>query len=107
MTSTAPDGRVGEDPAAGAPLDRPLALGELFAETTRIYRERFWSALGLGAAAGVAYVPAAFLDAYLLQVVLLAVAFTVAFAAASRLAAGDPLGRAFARTLAQAPALVV
>ena len=95
--------------AAGAvpPVDKPLALGELLAETTRIYRERFWAALGLGAIAGVAFVPAAFVDVFLVQIVLLAGAFTAAYAAASRLVAGDGLGEAFTRTLARAPVLLV
>ncbi len=90
-----------------APVARPLDLGELFAETTRIYRERFWAAVGLGAVVGVAFIPAAFVEIFLLQIVLLAGAFTVAYAAATRLAVGDTLGEAFARTLAKAPSLLV
>lgn len=100
-----PPDKMGE--VAVTPVDRPLTLGELFAETTRIYRERFWAAIGLGAVAGIAFVPAAFVEVFLLQIALLAGAFTVAYAAASRLAAGDALGEAFARTLARAPVLAV
>jgi hypothetical protein len=35
--------------AVTTPVDRPLTLGELLAETVRIYGERVWTALGLGA----------------------------------------------------------
>jgi hypothetical protein len=92
---------------AVTPVDKPLALGELFAETTRIYRERFWAAIGLGAVAGIAFIPAAFIEVFIVQIVVLAGAFTAAYAAATRLAAGDALGEAFARTLARAPVLAV
>jgi hypothetical protein len=90
-----------------SPVDKPLPLGEVLAETARIYRERAWAALGLGAIVGVAFVPAALMDNFLLRILLLAPAFTVAYAAASRLAAGDRLTEAFARTLARGAVLLV
>lgn len=88
-------------------IDRPLGLGDLFAETTLIYRERFWAAIGLGAVVGIAFVPAAIIDVFVLRILLLAPAFTIAYAGATGLAVGDGLRDALARTLRHAPVLLV
>ena len=88
------------------PVERPLALGEVFAETIRIYGERFWAASGIGAVAAAAFVvgglvhPAA-------AIVLLSLVFTGAWAAATRLVSGDRFGEAWAQVALHAPVLLV
>jgi hypothetical protein len=81
---------------AGTPVDRPLALGEVLAETTRIYRERLWAAFGLGAIVAVVFAVAGRLPD-IAAVPLLAVLFTAAYAAAQRLAAGDAVAHVWRR----------
>jgi hypothetical protein len=81
---------------AGTPVDRPLALGEVLAETSRIYRERLWAAFGLGAIVAVVFAVAGRLPD-IAAVPLLAVLFTAAYAAAQRLAAGDAVAHVWRR----------
>jgi hypothetical protein len=81
---------------AGTPVDRPLALGEVLAETSRIYRERLWAAFGLGSIVAVVFAVAGRLPD-IAAVPLLAILFTVAYAAAQRLASGDGFAHVWRR----------
>ena len=89
------------------PVDRPLRLGELLAETVRLYGERVWAALGLGAlvAAGLVLVVAVPHDAGRIPIV--ALVFTAAYAAAVRLTSGDPFREAWAQVGLRLPVLLV
>ena len=85
-------------------IDRPLKLGEILAETVRIYGERLGAALGIGALVALAYVAAAAVHA-VAGVAIVAVAFTLAYAAAARLVSGDSFGEAWAQVGLRLPAL--
>lgn len=88
------------------PPDRPLQLGELLSETVRIYTQRPWAALGIGLVEGGAYLLAA-LTPDLLDVLVIALAFTAIFGAAARLVSGDSFAEAWAQVGVRAPVLVV
>jgi hypothetical protein len=88
------------------PPDRPLALGELLSETVRIYAQRPWAALGIGLVEGGAYLLAA-LTPDLLDVLVIALAFTAIFGAATRLVSGDSFAEAWAQVGVRAPVLLV
>lgn len=88
------------------PPDRPLPLGELLSETIRIYSQRPWAAIGLGLVEGGAYLLAA-LTPDLLDVLVIAIAFTAIFAAAARLVSGDSFAEAWAQVGLRAPVLLV
>lgn len=88
------------------PPDRPLALGELLAETTRLYGERLWSSFGLGVVVAGAFLLAR-ATPDLLDVLILALGFTGAYGAAARLAAGDRFGEAWAQVGLRLPVLLV
>ena len=91
---------------AVAPVDKPLPLGEVLAETTRVYRARLWPALGLGAVAALGFVVAGRLpDGF--AIVVLALLFTAGYAFGSRLAAGDAFGQAWAQVGRRAAVLLV
>ncbi len=88
------------------PPDRPLLLGELVSEAVRIYTHRPGAALGIGLVEGAAYLLAA-LTPDLLDVLVIAVAFTLIFAAAARLVSGDSFAEAWAQVGLRVPVLVV
>jgi hypothetical protein len=88
------------------PPDRPLTLGELLSESIRIYSQRPVAALGIGLVEGGAYLLSA-LTPDLLDVLVIAAAFTVIFAAAARLVSGDSFAEAWAQVGLRAPVLVV
>lgn len=88
------------------PPDRPLPLGELVSETVRIYTQRPWAALGIGLVEGAAYLLAA-LTPDLLDVLVIAAAFTLIYAAAARLVSGDTFAEAWAQVGLRAPVLAV
>ncbi len=92
--------------AAGAPVERPLRLSEVLAEAIRVYAERFWAAIGLGAVFGAVVLLAGFVPE-LVAIPILAVAFTVAWAAATRLVAGDSFAEAWSQVAVRAPSLAV
>jgi hypothetical protein len=87
-------------------VDRPLGLSEILAETIRLYGERAWSALALGAlytsvlVIGEIIHPVAYFA-------LASVAFGLTFAAAARLAAGDSFGEAWSQVALRIPVLLV
>ncbi len=93
------------DPAAGA-LDRPLRLGEVLAETTRLYGARLWPAIGLGLVTAGSFLAGLLLPA-VAAIGLLAFSLTVSWAAATRLVAGDSFAEAWAQVAVRIPVLLV
>ena len=88
------------------PPDRPLKLGELLAETVRLYGDRIWAAFGLGAFAGCALLVTA-ATPELLDILVFALVFTASYAAAARLGAGDGFAEAWAQVATRLPTLLV
>lgn len=88
------------------PPDRPLSLGELLSEAVRIYTQRPWAALGVGLATGGAYLLAA-LTPDLVDVLVIALAFTASYGAAARLVAGEAFAEAWAQVGLRALVLLV
>ncbi|HWM14442.1 MAG TPA: hypothetical protein VNO56_08175 [Gaiellaceae bacterium] len=89
-----------------SPPDRPLPLGELFAETIRIYGERSRAAFGLGAVVAGAFLLARVVPS-LLEVLVIALAFTAAYGAAARIVSGDSFAEAWAQVGVRTPVLLV
>jgi hypothetical protein len=89
-----------------SPPDRPLPLGEVIAETIRLYSERPRAALGLGAVVAGAFLLARVVPT-LLEVLVVALAFTAVYGAAARIVSGDSFGEAWAQVGVRAPALVI
>ena len=87
-------------------VDRPLKLGELLAETVRLYGERLWAAAAIGAFLAGAVLAAGLLDQVLLGIAVIAPAVTVCYAVAARIALGDPAGEAWGQVGLRAPVLV-
>ena len=87
-------------------VDRPLGLGELLAETIRLYGERFWAALALGVVYTAAIAGAAIVHAALYYLVA-AFMVAAAYAGAARLAAGDSFGEAWAQVALRLPVVLV
>ena len=87
-------------------IERPLGLGEVFAETTRLYGDRLWGAFALGGLSA-----GAFLVGELVHPIVLvlgsALAVTVGWAAATRIAAGDSLLEALGQIAIRGPLLLV
>jgi hypothetical protein len=79
-----------------SPPDRPLQLGELLSETIRIYSQRPSAAIGLGLVTGGAYLLAA-VTPDLVDVLVIALAFTASYGAAARLVSGDTFAEAWAQ----------
>jgi hypothetical protein len=88
------------------PPDRPLTLGEILSETVRIYTQRPWAALGIGVVVGGANLLAA-VTPDLLDVLVLAFAFSLTFGAAARLVSGDSFMEAWAQVGLRLPVLLV
>jgi hypothetical protein len=89
-----------------SPPDRPLPLGELIAETIRLYGERPRAALGLGAVVAGAFLLARVVPA-LLEVLVISLAFTAVYGAAARIVSGDSFAEAWAQVGVRAPALLI
>jgi hypothetical protein len=87
-------------------IERPLGLSELLAETVRLYGHRFGAAIGIGIPSGAAFL-ATLATPTPLDVAILAVAFTLSYAAAARVTADDPLVEAFAQAGLRVPVLLV
>ena len=81
-------------------------LGELLSEAVRIYTQRPWAALGIGLVVGGANLLAA-VTPDLLDVLVLAFAFALTFAAAARLVSGDSFVEAWAQVGLRVPVLLV
>jgi hypothetical protein len=87
-------------------IDRPLKLGELLAETVRLYGERIWPSLGIGVFVAATLWVGLVTDSAVVFVVLFSLAFTAAWAAAARLVSGDRFGEAWARLAPRVPVLI-
>lgn len=87
-------------------VDRPLGLGEILAETVRLYGERFWAAVGLGLPSAGAFAVVLWAHAAL-DVVVLSLAFALTYAAAARVAAGDRIAEAWGQVAVRLPTLLV
>jgi hypothetical protein len=87
------------------PVQRPLTLGELFAETVRLYGERPPATLAVGAllAGGILVARSLPLGA---DLAILSLALTACYAASSRLVSGDGFMEACAQVLVRSPALL-
>jgi hypothetical protein len=90
-----------------AAVERPLKLGEVFAETIRIYGERIWAAFGLGAFVAAAIVLGLVSGHIVPYLAIVSVAFTAALGAATRLVAGDRFAEAWRRVAHRLPTLAV
>jgi len=99
-------GSNGRPPESAGPLDRPLRLGDVLAETTRLYGSRIWAALGLGAVTAGTFVAGLILPAAA-AIALLALSLAACWAAATRIVAGDSFGEAWAQVAVRIPALLV
>lgn len=86
-------------------VDRPLALGELLAETVRMYGERFWAAIGIGAVVAGAFL-VAILTHWAIQIVVVPSAFAACYAAAARVVSGDDFSEAWAQVAVRAGELL-
>lgn len=89
-----------------SPPDRPLKLGELLAETIRIYGDRPWAAIGLGLMYAGILLGAAIVHVALYYVVT-AIMFAMASGVAVRLVAGDTFGEAWAQVLVRFPVVLM
>jgi hypothetical protein len=88
-------------------IDRPLKLGELFAETVRLYGERIGAVLGLGIFLAGALVAADATGHVLGFVAILSISFTLATAAAARIVSGDAFREAWAQVGVRLPVLSI
>jgi hypothetical protein len=88
-------------------IDRPLKLGDLFAETVRVYGDRIWSVIGIGVFLAGSLLAAHVIGHAVVFVAILALAFTAAYAVASRVVVGDPASEAWAQVGVRLPVLLV
>ncbi|HVD65272.1 MAG TPA: hypothetical protein VNB65_00125 [Gaiellaceae bacterium] len=88
-------------------VDRPLKLGEIFAETVRIYGERLWAVAGIGGFLAGSLLAAHVIDHVAAFVVIVSFAFTAAYAVSARVVAGDPAAEAWAQVGIRVPVLLV
>lgn len=88
------------------PPDRPLALGEIFAETVHLYGDRLWPALGLGAVYSGIVVFTGIVNP-VLNILVTALLFVLTFGAATRLVIGDSFREAWAQVALRLPVLLV
>ncbi len=87
-------------------VDRPLGLSEILAETVRLYGDRFAASIGLGVPIAGVFLATLFLPVFV-DIALVALAFTLTWAAAARVAAGDGLLEAWAQAGLRLPILLV
>ena len=87
-------------------INRPLGLGEILAETVRLYGERVWAALALGFVYTAAIAGAAIIHEALAFAVA-AFMVPVAYAGAARLAVGDSFREAWGQVAVRLPVLLV
>lgn len=88
------------------PVDRPLKLGEVLAETIHVYRNRLWAALGLGAVYTFVLATAGFVHA-LVYYAVASFMVVAAYGAATRLVSGDSFREAWAQVAVRLPVLAV
>jgi len=87
-------------------VDRPLKLGELLAETVRLYGERIWAVVGMGLFLAGALLLGSFLGHLLAVMAIVAPAITAVYGVAARVALGDPAREAWAQVGVRAPVLL-
>jgi hypothetical protein len=87
-------------------VDRPLGLGELLAETVRLYGARFWAAIALGAVAAGTFLVAG-VTPWIVDALLLSLALTFSLGAAARIVSGDSIAEAWAQVAVRLPVLLV
>ena len=87
-------------------VDRPLGLGEILAETVRLYGERVWAALALGLVYTAAIGGAALVHDALYYLVA-AFMVAAAYAGAARLAVGDSFREAWGQVAVRLPVILV
>jgi hypothetical protein len=87
-------------------VDRPLGLGEILAETVRLYGERIWAALALGLVYTAAIAGAALVHDALYYLVA-AFMVAAAYAGAARLAVGDSFREAWGQVAVRLPVILV
>jgi hypothetical protein len=87
-------------------VDRPLGLGEILAETIRLYGERLWAALALGVVYTAAIAGAALVHDALYYLVA-AFMVAAAYAGAVRIAVGDSFGEAWGQVAVRLPVVLV
>ncbi|MBW3593204.1 MAG: hypothetical protein KY396_05890 [Actinobacteria bacterium] len=87
-------------------LEQPLSVGEVLAETTRLYGDRIRAVLAIGVFMMAAYVLATKIHP-LAGIVVLLLAQTAALAVTTRMVAGDALDEAAAQAVLRAPVLLV
>lgn len=88
--------------AVGPDIDRPLRTGELIAATLQIYGARALPYLTMGLLQAGALIATVWLP-FVGDLLVVALAFGVAFAAVARLVAGDPFETALRRALESLP----
>jgi hypothetical protein len=88
-------------------IDRPLKLGEILAETVRLYGERILAVVGIGVFLAGSLLAADVIGHVTVFVVIVSLAFTVAYAVSARVAAGDPAVEAWAQVGLRVPVLLV
>jgi hypothetical protein len=89
------------------PVARPLKLGEVIAETMRVYGERIWPAFGIGAVVAGAISVAALIGNAVVTLTIFTLVFAAVYAVATRLVLGDSVGAALRRAAARSPVLLV
>ncbi len=94
------------DPPRETRIEKPLRLGEVLAETVRVYGDRLWTALGVGAVAAAGFAVALAIPE-VPAIVVIALAFTVCYAAATRVLAGDTFTESLAQVALRSPVLGV
>ena len=87
-------------------IERPLGLGELLAETVRLYGERVRAVVGLGLFLAGSVVAADLTGHVVGFVTVFSLAFTAAYAAAARIVAGDRFAEACAQVGLRTPILL-
>ena len=87
-------------------VDRPLGLGELLAETIRLYSSRFWAALALGAVVAGTFLVVG-VTPWGVDALLLSLSLTCSLGAAARIATGDSVGEAWAQVAVRLPILLL
>jgi hypothetical protein len=88
------------------PIDRPLKLGDIFAETVRVYGDRIWSVAGIGVFLAGSLLAAIVIGHVVAFIVIVALAFTAAYAVSSRVVVGDPATEAWAQVGLRLPVLL-
>ena len=89
-----------------SPPERPLKLGEILAETVRIYGNRIRAAIGLGLVYAGGLLLAAIVHVAVYYLVT-AIMFTMASGVAVRLVAGDTFTEAWAQVLVRFPVILL